>query len=378
MFDLRCSFEWETMGEYLDCIKRQGHAANVFAQVGFGNLRLMASGILPFRSGAGAMKKMKRHLEQALEEGARGFSTGLFYPPQNFAPKEEVIEICKVLSKRNSLYSTHIRNEADLLEESVKEALETAERAGVSLQISHHKAVLRRNWGKVFKTMEMIEAAAKEGLDVETDVYPYSSFSNIVLPLIFFNEPDVEKNIVFLDLNHYKELEGKTLEEAMKARGRGARALVLEMALKEGLTGMPVAGFLISEKDLEFLISHPLVSIGSDGNEAPPGRKTHPRLYGSFSRFLEKYCITDKLLSLEEGVRKITSMPARKLGLDKRGLIKEGWYADIVVFDPVSLRDLADYENPLRHPEGFEAVIVNGALTVQKDVQTSARAGRVV
>ena len=259
----------------------------------------------------------------------------------------------------------------------MEEAVETARAAGVSLQISHHKAVLERNHGKVGKTMALLEKARAEGVDVGTDVYPYDAFSNIVLPFILKYEAGMEDKILFLYMKHHKELEGKTLAEAMKMKRMGARRLVLSLAAREGMSGMPVAGFMMSEGDVKFLLSHPLVSVGSDGVESF-GAKTHPRLWGTFPRVLEKYVREEKLLTLEEAVRKMTSLPARKLKLRLRGELKEGYYADVVVFDPAKIREETTYGDPVKFPTGFEAVIINGKMVVLKDVQGGERPGRVL
>ncbi len=378
MFGNECPFAWNTVGEYIRYITEQGHAGNVFVQVGMGNLRLMARGLWPGAPSAAQMKMMKELLAQSLDEGARGFSTGLVYPPQKSASKEEITELVNVLSGREGvIYSTHVRDEADLVEDAMVEAVDTAREAAVSLQISHHKAVFERNYGRVEKTMELLSRAREEGVDVETDVYPYNAFSNIILPFIFRYEPGLDKTILFLRMKHYKELEGKTLAEAAAMKKRDPRLLVFTMALREGIAGMPIAGFMMSEDDVRFLLQHPLASLGSDGNETF-GEKTHPRVYGSHARFIEKYIANEKLVSMEEGVRKMTGMAAAKLCLKNRGLLRKGCYADVAVFDPENVRENTTYQDPVQHPTGFDTVIVNGRIAVRNDTQTAARSGRVL
>lgn len=381
MFGKYCPFDWSSMGEYLERIRANKLGANVFPQVGYGNLRLMTMGAMPAKANAKQIEEMKSLLAQSLDEGARGFSTGLAYPTQSFSTPEEVVELCRVAAARGALYSTHVRNEMDKVEAAMKEALDAARETGVSLQISHHKAVLKRNWGKVKRTLAMLEEAHAEGIDVETDAYPYNSFSNIFLPsliLIFIQKtPDVDKQIIFLELKNYPEFEGKTLRDFMEATKKSMGAAALELAFREGATKIPIAGEMMSEDDVRYILSHPLTTIGSDGVEKRDG-KPHPRLVATSVRFLEKYALKEKLLSLEEAIHKMTGKPAAKLKLKQRGLLTEGYFADVVVFDPEKLHDRSDYGNTNEHPVGFDAVFVNGEIAVRNDEQTAARSGNVL
>lgn len=377
MFGENLQFKWKSMGEYLEFIQNIGLGGNVVPQVGFSNLRTALAGMRPGGLKPEEVKKAADMLRQALDEGARGFSTGLFYPPQNMSKTEEIKELCAVLKGRDVVYSTHLRNEMDNLEEAAAEAIETARETGASLQISHLKAIMNRNFGKVEKVIEMIDKARGEGVDVSTDVYPYNAFANIVIPFILKYEKGVEDKILFLYMKRHPEFEGKTLAEVMKKTGLGARATVMKLSLTEGLAGMPVAGFLMDEKDVSFLVAHPDVIIGSDGVESY-GKKTHPRLWGTFPRVLEKYCRNEKVITLEAAIRKMTSLPAEKLRLKQRGVLKENYFADIVVFDRDNVKENSTYDNPVKFPTGFEAVIVNGKIAAFKDVQAGARPGKVL
>mgnify|MGYP006280763091 CR=1 FL=1 len=377
MFGSECSFDWNGMGEYLEYIKQRGMGANTVPQVGFANLRVIARGIRPGKPTQAQLERMKSLLSKSLDEGARGFSTGLFYPPQSMAEAGEIEQLVSVAAKHDAIYSTHVRNEMDDFENAVEEAIDTARRAGASLQISHHKSILPRNYGRVRRTMERIEQARSEGVRADTDVYPYNAFSNIVLPFIFKYEPGMEDNVLFLYMKHHKECEGKTVGEVMNEKKMGMRRLLVTLALREGISGMPIAGFMMSEEDVNFLVTHPLVSIGSDGVESF-GRKAHPRLFGTFARVLEKYCREDRAMSLEEAVRKMTSLPAEKLGLKMRGVIREQYHADIAVFDPETVSEQTTYRDPVKFPTGFEAVIVNGRMAAYKDVLTGELAGDVL
>ncbi|MFA6448725.1 MAG: D-aminoacylase [bacterium] len=378
MFGKNCPFEWNGMGEYLERLRKQGIAANVFAQVGYGNLRTMTMGMMPRRANEKEIEAMKSLLAQALDEGARGFSTGFAYPPQNFSSSEEIVELCHVVAAKDGLYSTHIRNEMDKIETAMKEAVDTARATGVSLEVSHHKAILKRNWGKVKRTLDILDEARREGVDVETDVYPYDAFSNMFLPCMFLRkEPEIEKAIIFLVLKKFPEFEGRTLAEFMAEKKLSFNAAAFELIKNEGLTKIPIAGRMISEDDMRYVMAHPLTSIGSDGVENPGG-KAHPRLVATTVRVIETYALKEKVLSLEEAIKKMTSMPAAKAKLKMRGLIKEQYYADIVVFDPKQIHDRSDYKNTNEHPVGFDAVIVNGEIAVRHDEQSAARAGQVL
>jgi N-acyl-D-amino-acid deacylase len=378
MFGSECQFEWDSTAGYIEHIKRIGIGANVFLQTGFGNLRQMTMGRSPLKANAGQIAAMKKLLEKSLEEGARGFSAGLAYPMQMFSSREEVKALCGTAAKRGALFSVHVRNEIDKLAEANREAIGIAEETGVSLQISHHKAILSRNWGKPRETMKMMEDARARGVDVEADVYPFTAFSNILATTMLLNEPGMEEKIIFLELKKLKQYEGRSLADVMKDTGKGAKAAALHILLNEGFSNAPVAGEFISEDDLRFIMSHPLSSIGSDGVETDEGAKAHPRLFSTTVRFLKHYALGEKLMPMGEAVRKMTSMPARKIGAVRRGLIKEGYFADIVVFDPDALRDNSTYEDPVRYPSGFESVIVNGEMAVIKDEITGARAGTVL
>jgi N-acyl-D-amino-acid deacylase len=377
MFGSGCGFGWNMMGEYLDLVRRRGIAANVFPQAGFGNLKIMTMGMMPRAANAGQIEKMKSLLSQAIDEGARGFSTGLVYPTQRFSSTHEVRELCRIAAKKGAIYSTHVRDEMDGVEGAMREAIEIARDTGVSLQVSHHKAILKRNWGKPRVTMGMLEQARKEGVDAETDVYPYNAFSNMLLLSLTLKEPGLESEIIFLNLAKLPQYEGKTLADVMRDTGKGLRAAAMYVLMREGISKVPIAGEMISEEDVRFVISHPLSTIGSDGVECF-GRKTHPRLYATTVRVIEKYVLQERIISMEDAIRKMTSQTAAKLKLKRRGLLKEGYIADVVVFDPARIHDLSTYANPCVHPVGFEAVIVNGGIAVLNDEQTLERAGHVL
>ena len=380
LYGVDCPMKWSGMGQYLDTLREQGTAANIYPLAGFGNLRIMALGLWPGPAGPLAVRAMRRELRRAMDQGARGFSTGLIYPPQNFARPREVDQVLSALRGRDAFYSTHMRNEADDLEPALDEALSAARKAGVRLQVSHHKAEFRRNWGKVERTMEMIESARDAGLDVAADVYPYTACATNLMVMAFGRPIDDPSDIMLLELRKRPELTGKRLTEAMEQFGLGARAAVLRLAAEEGGLSLMAAAFFMCEDDVQFLLKHPLVTIGSDGMDGADiaGVMTHPRLCGSHVRVLKHYSLDEKLLPLEEAIRKMTSAPAARLGLSRRGLIKERYAADIVVFDPARLQDNATWLEPVRFPDGMDAVLVNGRIAVRNDTQTPARAGEIL
>ncbi len=380
MFGTTCPFTWNTMGEYLEHIRGMGLGSNVVAQVGFGNLRLMTMGVRPGRPSKAQIEKMKSLLAQSLDEGAHGLSTGIVYPPQLFASQEEITEVCRVVPRREDhIYTTHVRDELDKLVPAVQEAIDTARAAGVSLQISHHKAVMRENWGKVDVTLDMMQKARDAGMDVEADVYPYTAFSNIFVPTLTKAWPGMENEIIFLQMDNPKnrDIEGKTVAQALEIRRTTLRRLTLSLIASEGIAALPIAGFTCCEEDVRKVLCAPFVSLGSDGTEVANSRQ-HPRLYSTFVRFVRHYLLDEKIMPLEEGVRKMTGMAATKLRLKQRGLLREGYFADVVVFDPQTLRDNSRYDDPVHFPTGYRAVMVNGKVAVRDDARTDAMSGEVL
>ncbi len=416
--DFDYEWDWKTFKEYYQKVEDKRISLNIAPLAGQGAIRLAVKGFDSSEASKQEMDEMKRLLQQNLEEGAFGMSTGLIYPPGSYSDTEELIEISNVLKKYGALYLTHIRNEGHRLIESLEEAIKIGEENGIAVEISHHKASGKANWGKVNATLRAMEQARRRGVEVNCDVYPYTAGSTLINALlpIWALEGGIEKmlermknketreairreiaegtvrgenmiggsgwnGIVMGEWPSNKQYEGKTLEEILKKKERfdepyeGFLDWFLEI---EGNATMIV--FQMDEDDVRTVISSPLSMIGSDSWATTPGAggKPHPRAYGTFPRVLGKYVREEKILTLEEAIRKMTSLPAGKLGLEDRGIIKEGFWADIVIFDAVTIKDKATYENPHQYPEGIDYVIVNGQIVVEGGKQTDVRPGKVL
>ncbi len=361
---------------------------------------------------------MKDELTGAMEAGAFGLSSGLIYPPGCFAGSEEIIELCREVSRLGGVYTTHMRSEGEKLLEAVEEAIEVSRRAKVSLQISHIKTAGKENWSKLGPVKGLLDSAIAEGLDVSCDRYPYVAAAtdlNVILPnwvqvggmekqMERLTDPPTRKRITEEILNRsndewygetmvisdvhtaspeYKaELSGKNLGELGRERNRPPLDLALDL-LVEQRGRVWIVAFSMCEENLEEILGWDFVGIGSDSslrsqNGLLGQGKPHPRTYGTFSRVLGRYSRDRGVLSLEEAVHKMTGLSARKIHLDGRGEIREGYFADITIFDPKSTMDRATYQEPHQYSRGIEYVIVNGHITVDRGIHTGAMDGKVL
>ena len=410
--------DWSTMKDYLNRLDRQGVAVNVVSLVGHANIRVSTTGFADRAPIKTELEEMKKMLAQAMEDGAFGMSTGLIYPPGCYAKTDELVELSKVVASYRGLYTSHIRGEGEKLLESVKEAVEIGEKAGLPVEISHHKAGGKANWGKVNESLKIIEDARGRGIDVTCDVYPYvaASFGLSAMLPPWTHEGGTEKLVERLrdaktrerlrremgeetasgssplkavgwdatqiarSQNH-PDLEGKTVSEIAQTKNMDPFALVFDLLTED--PAISVVRFAMCEDDVCTVVRHPVSMIGTDGSAVAPygvlGKgKPHPRSYGTFPRVLGRYVREERILTLENAIRKMTSLPAQRLGLRDRGIIREGMYADITIFNPETIRDRATYQNPHQYPDGIEYVIVNGRIAVEKREHTGALAGRVI
>jgi N-acyl-D-aspartate/D-glutamate deacylase len=329
------------------------------------------------------LDRMRKGLREGLEAGALGLSTGLIYEPGRYAGTNEIVALASELPETGGLYATHMRNEADGLLDSVRESIEIGERAGVAVQISHHKAMGRPNWGGVRDSLRLIDDARARGLDVTADQYPYTSGSTM-LAVFVPKEPVVEsaaprnpeegRDVVLASAPHHPEWEGKTLADLAAVFGTSAGEAARRVVEEEG-TAATVVYHGMNEEDVQTVLKHPSTMIGSDGLPTLKG-KPHPRLYGTFARVLGRYVQELGLLSLEEAIHRMTGFPARKFGLSDRGVVREGAFADLVIFDPETVADVATYENPHRPPAGIAHVFVNGVEVARDGQHTGARPGQ--
>lgn len=398
--------DWETLGEYRERVKNQGTAVNLIPLTGHGNIRASVMGYDPRPPRREEMNRMLELLCQSLEEGSRGISTGLVYPPGVFSGSSELVELLSEVGRIGGIYATHMRNESDGVEAAVEEAINLAEEAGVSLQISHLKAQGQRNWRRIYNCFRQIESARSRGMDIHCDRYPYIASAtdlDILLPswtweggseeeLKRLSKPTIRKRIrneiikddwesvvisrVATDEN--RELEGRNLKDIAAARGMEPVDCLFAVLLEERLE-VEALFFGMSGDNLERILNKPYCMIGSDASaRADYGLlsrgKPHPRTFGTFPRVLGEL-VRRGVLRLEEAVYKMTGLPAEKLGLKDRGVIREGAAADLVVFNQAVIKDRATYRNPQLYPEGIEYVIVSGEIVLEAGVHTGELPG---
>jgi N-acyl-D-amino-acid deacylase len=367
---------WQTFGEYMDAVEAARPAVNVGCFVPHGIVHARHVGMERRLPELEQMSAMKRDVEEGMAAGALGMSTGLIYLPGRFAETDEIVALAQVVADHGGIYMSHIRDEAEYLLRAVEEAITIGREAGCPIEISHHKASGRSAWGKTADSIKVIEKAREAGTDVTFDVYPYTAGSTILAAARGVSREIEPDSIMVASVREHREYEGKTLEQIGALIGMDDVQDVISRVLTEEPAAVAIF-FSMHETDVRRVLAHPLCMIGSDGIPSPTG-KPHPRLYGTFPRVLGKYVREEKLISLQEGVRKMTSLPARRMNLPDRGELRAGFAADIVVFDPDTIADLATYEEPRQYPAGIDYVIVNGEVAAENGRQTSARAGRLL
>ncbi len=415
--------DWSTLGGYFSRLERQGVATNIASYVGQGQVWTYVKGQTQTPATAQELEAMKGLVAQAMQEGALGLSTSLLMPPANLIATEQLVELARVAKQHGGIYSTHIRDEGEGVFRSVEEAIAVGRGAGIPVDIIHLKIAHKKLWGRMNEVIAVIEKARSEGLNVQANVYPYTAGQNNLAAIIppWAHDGGREKMIERLRdpalrarmrkeilaglpgwYNHYlatgdgwggmllvalrhqrnRPFQGRRMSELIAARG-GDPVEALFDVLAEENGGVSTVYFHHSEPDMQLALRQAWTSIGSDGTavspEGPSGRShPHPRYYGTFPRVLGRYVRELKALSLEEAVRKMTSLNADKLSLRDRGRIQEGSWADITVFDPARIADRATFEQPHQYAVGVEYVIVNGAVTLEGGRHTGALAGRVL
>ena len=421
---------FKDVAAYRDTLHQRGISVNAAPLIPHGNVRCLAMGLDERLATPSEISVMQEAIAANMEAGAFGLSTGLVYAPGAFADTEEVIALAKTTARYGGIYATHMRDEAAKLEQSVEETLRIGREAQISVQISHHKASGRFNWGKVKKTLAMVDKARREGLNVHSDVYPYAAGSTVlsamVLPLWAFEgsqekllerlrDPATRKQIikdskarilkmaqlpgaldryfpkrlllpfvlaglsrlvVVSSVRNRHEYEGMTLHAIAKQRKQDLYEMMIDLLIEEELAVAAIA-HVMSEDDVQRVMKHPFTMIGTDGFPQREG-KPHPRSYGTYARVLEHYVREQKLFGLEAAIHKMTGMVAGKLGITDRGVLKAGARADLVVLDVPNLHDNATYASPRNFPDGIRHVLVNGAFTVRDGKHTGARSGRVL
>lgn len=374
---------WEGYGGYLDRLDAEPATVNVAVLVGHGSVRGAVMGNDDRPPSATELDEMRALVREGMDAGAVGMSTGLIYVPGRFAGTDEIIALAGEIPA-GGIYTSHMRNEADRLLDAVAETIRIGEEAGVPVQISHHKASGKANWGRVRDSLALVEAARDRGVTVTLDQYPYTAGSTSLGAVIDNGALDGggggigivdPSDVTIASAVGHPEWEGRNLVaigEMLGVTPRQAAAVVSDATGGAALVVLE----LMSEDDVRTVMAHTLVMVGTDG--APTPGKPHPRLWGTFPRILGRYVRDEGVLSLAEAIRCMTSLPAATFGLTDRGVIREGAFADIVVFDPQRIIDTATYDDPCRVPLGITAVLVNGTVAARDGEPTGARPGRAL
>ncbi|GAB6182708.1 N-acyl-D-amino-acid deacylase family protein [Thermodesulfovibrio hydrogeniphilus] len=403
---------WQTADEYLSLIKKAKPAVNVAFLCGHGNLRACVIGYKNKPANKKQIASMKKLLKEQLKNHIiKGISTGLIYPPGMFADTEELIEICKLLKPYKGIYTTHMRSEGERLLSAVEETILIGRKANVAVHISHLKTSGKENWWKIESVLQAIENAQKEGIKITADRYPYTASAtdlDAFLPnwTVEGSRDEIIERLknksVREKIKKYLKQRGKEFLDALQIsdvafegdksfEGRrigelttleNASDFICDLLIRSNLY-VGVIYFGMSEENLEKIMSKPYVMIGTDSSArcssgVTAQGKPHPRGFGSFPRFLRKYVFEKKIMSIEEAIKKITYTPAKTFRIKERGLIRENYFADIVIFDPNEIQDLATFEEPFKISKGIKYVIVNGAISVKDGELTGKRAGMIV
>lgn len=358
-------FAFPTMAAYLQRLEATPPAVNTGSLVGHSTLRVGAMSDLNRVATPDELAVMQERLREAMAAGAIGFSSGVFYPPSKAATVDETAELARVASEAGGIYTAHIRDEADDIVPSLEEAFAVGARAGMPVVISHHKVAGVKNFGRSRETLALLDAA-NETLEVGFDAYPYTAASSWLTP-------------DYLHLCSRVTVTWSKPHPDMKGRDIASIAQEWGCDEKEAARRLQPGGavyFLMDEADVRRVISHPRAMIGSDG--LPNDMHPHPRLWGTFPRMLGHYARDEKLFTLEDAIRRMTSLPAQTFGFAGRGLVQPGAFADLVLFDPKTIIDTASFEHPVRAATGVDLVLVNGAAVWRDGAATGARPGRVL
>lgn len=410
---------WSRFRDWLDATVEHGVTPNIGSFLGGSTVRMYAKGMEMGPPSEDELEIMRRVVAEAMRDGAFGLSTALIYPPGAYCGTDELVELCKVVSEYKGIYISHLRSEADNLIEALEEALEIGRRANLPVDVYHLKAIGRRNWRKMRDVIALINKARAEGLDVTADMYPYTAggtgLTSVLPPWaaadgkLYDNirDPAMRAKIRSEALNpsgdweamadligpegvmpigfekpENKKYTGKRLSEIASMRGQDWVDAVFDLLSSEEQR-ISTIYFFIDEENVKLQYRQPWVMVSTDAGGVNPEwaaerGPVHPRAYGTFTRVLGKYVREEGVITLEDAVRKMTSAPASRLGLRERGLLLKGCYADVVVFDPVTTRDLASFDNPHRLSTGVRDVWVNGVRALENGAHTGSKPGRVV
>ena len=420
--DIKFKVEWNTLGEYMNYLEKKGISINIASYVGTGTVRQYILGEDNIAPTPVQLDSMKMLVRQAMEEGALGVTCALIYPPDFFAKTDELIALAKEASKYGGAYSSHMRSEGAKFLEAVEELITISKEANIPAEIHHLKAAGKDNWYKMDSAIKRVDRARKEGLQVTADMYTYiagaTGLTSTMPPTLqdggfgklrerlqdpvirkeikkemdtktdkwenMFQAVGTPENILILGFKQdsLKKYIGKTLGQVALMQGKSPEETAMDLIIHDS-TRVDVAYFMMKEENVKKQVAVPWVSFGSDeGSYTPEGvflkANAHPRAYGNFARFLGKYVRDEKATTLQDAIRKLAKLPANTLKLQKRGELKVGNYADVVVFDPMKVKDNATFEKPHQYSEGMIDVFVNGIQVLKEGEHTGANAGRFV
>jgi N-acyl-D-amino-acid deacylase len=422
MGDIKYDITWTTLSEYLRELERRGVSQNVASFVGATTIREHVIGLEDRRPTPAQMDEMRALVRQEMEAGALGIGSSLIYAPAFYADTAELTELCKVAARYHGRYISHMRSEGNRLLEAVDELITIARDANIPAEIYHLKAAGQANWGKMDAVIAKVEQARRQGLAITADMYTYTAGSTgldaSMPPWVLdggyeaaytrLRDPEARQRIrraiqtpaddwenlylaagspervllVEFKSDQLKPLTGKTLAEAARLRGEDPVDTIMNLVV-EDRSRVGAVYFMISEDNIRKQIVLPWVSFGSDASSMAPElpftrSATHPRAYGNFARVLGKYVRDEKVLTMADAVRKLSGLPATNLALDRRGFLKEGMFADVVVFDPATVSDHATFENPHQFATGIRDVFVNGVQVLRAGEHTGAKPGRAL
>ncbi len=420
--DIKYEIKWNTLAEYLQYLEKRGISCNVASFIGATTIREYVIGFENKDPTPEQLDQMRELVRQEMEAGALGIGTSLIYPPAFYAKTEELIELCKVAAKYQGKYISHMRSEGNRLLEAVDELIRISREAGIPAEVYHIKAAGKQNWGKLDDFLSRIEAAQKEGLKITADMYTYTAagtgldaclppwtedggypvlFKRLRDPAtrekiaaevskdsdewenLYIGAGSPEKILLFgFKSDKLKPLTGKSLAEVAKMRGKDPITTIVDL-IAEDESRIDTIYFLMSEENVKKELAKPWISFGSDeASQAPEGvflkSNPHPRAYGNFARVLGKYVRDKKVIPMKEAIRRLSGLPATNLGLDHRGFLKEGMFADVVVFDPATISDRATFEKPQQYAVGMKHVFVNGVQVIRDGEHTEAKPGRAL
>ncbi|HEX4240393.1 MAG TPA: D-aminoacylase [Steroidobacteraceae bacterium] len=422
--DLKYAVTWSTLGGYLDHLQKKGISPNVASFVGEGEVRVNVLGEADVTPSSGQLAAMRGLVRQAMEEGALGLTTALIYAPMNYAKTPELIAMAQESARCGGIYTAHMRSEGDHIEQAVQETIDIARASGAPAEIHHFKLMGRENWGKLERVVRMIDAARAAGVRITADMYLYtaggSSLDASLPPWVHdggqeamnarlrdpairakaiaaMQEPHPQDwenlfqqsradGMLFFGFKHaaLKPLIGKTVAEVAKERGVSAENAIIDLVLEDDAGDLDTVAYtFISEDNIPRQIVLPWMSFGSDAeSSAPEGpfllSAAHPRAYGNFARLFARYVREEHVLTVEEAVRRLTSLPADILSLSDRGRLRRGAFADVVIFDPQTFQDHSTYEKPLQYATGVSDVFVNGGRALEDGAPTGAATGRAI